>query len=165
MSFFIVLVLGVITGFLSSNVASDKGHDGLTWFLAGLFFGPLGLITAAGLSDRKLRKYIRQIGENQDAIKPEVLSRTSQELRKGNIIGTFQLVRTSEADAIWEKVLSMIDSDIANKADRSKSYLNEPLIGGTEFVINDSNGETLAYASRKEYSMATRKYQWEVSLG
>ncbi len=163
MAFFIVLFLGVITGFLSSTVASDKGHDGPTWFFAGLLFGPLGLISAAGLSDRKLRKYIRQIEQKQGDIKPEELPRVSQEQRKENIVGPFQLVKTADDDAVWEKVLSRLSSDIANKADRSKSYLNESLFGSTEFVVNDSNGELLAFASRKEFS--SDKYQWEVSLG
>ena len=54
MAFFVVLVLGVFSGFLASTLASDKGHDGTLWFLAGLLLGPLGLIAAAGLSDRKL---------------------------------------------------------------------------------------------------------------
>ena len=70
MAFFLLLIFGAITGFLSSNVASDKGHDGTAWFFTGFFLGPLGLIAAAGLSDRKLRKYIRQIGEKQEAIQP-----------------------------------------------------------------------------------------------
>ena len=63
------------------------------------------LIAAAGLSDKKLRRYIRQI---------------------------------------WEKILSMLNPEIANKADRSKSYLDDPLLGDTEFVVNDRNGETIA---------------------
>ena len=71
MAFFFILVIGVIAGFLASNIASDKGHDGSSWFFAGFLFGPLGLIAAAGLSDRKLRKYIRQIEDKQDAISPE----------------------------------------------------------------------------------------------
>ena len=65
---FFNLVIGVIAGFLASNIASYKGHNATSWFFAGFLLGPLGLIAAAGLSDKKLRKYIRQIGEKQDAI-------------------------------------------------------------------------------------------------
>ena len=68
MAFFVFVFFGIITAFLSSKVASDKGHNATSWFVAGFLFGPLGLIAAAGLSDQKLRKYIRQIGEKQDAI-------------------------------------------------------------------------------------------------
>ena len=71
MSFFLLVVISFITAALSSSIAEDKGHQAFNWCLAGFFFGPLGLIAAAGLSDRKLRKYIRQIGEKQDAIPPE----------------------------------------------------------------------------------------------
>ena len=71
MAFFFILIIGLIAGFLASNIASDKGHSATSWFFAGFLLGPLGLIAAAGLSDRKLRKYIRQIGEKQDAIPPE----------------------------------------------------------------------------------------------
>ena len=71
MAFFFILIIGLIAGFLASNIASDKGHNATSWFCAGFLLGPLGLIAAAGLSDRKSRKYIRQIGEKQDAIPPE----------------------------------------------------------------------------------------------
>ena len=42
------------------------------WFIGGFFFSVIALIAVAGLPDKKLRKYIRQIGENQNAIDPEV---------------------------------------------------------------------------------------------
>ena len=71
MAFFFILVIGVIAGSLASNIASDKGHNATSWFFAGFLLGPLGLIAAAGLSDRKLRKFIRQTGEKKDVISPE----------------------------------------------------------------------------------------------
>tara|TARA_E500000331_G_scaffold127503_1_gene125028 strand:- start:196 stop:429 length:234 start_codon:yes stop_codon:yes gene_type:complete len=74
MAFFFILIIGLIAGFLASNIATDKGHGGTSWFFAGFLFGPLGLIAAAGLSDRKLSKLFRQIGEKQDAIPPEKYS-------------------------------------------------------------------------------------------
>ena len=67
----ILFFIAGFSGLLTAVVASDKGHDGNIWFFAGFITGPLGLIAAAGLSDRKLRKYTRQIGEKQDAIQPE----------------------------------------------------------------------------------------------
>ena len=163
MGFFFLIVIALITACLASSIAEDKGHSGTAWGLCGFLFGPLGLIAAAGLSDRKLRKYIRQIGEKQEAIKAEPLPKTSEEERKEKIIGSFDLVQTAEEDAVWEKILSILNSEIANKADRSKSYINSPMFGSTEFVVNDSNSELLAFASRKEYSI--NKYLWEVSLG
>ena len=163
-TYLLVLVISaVISGYLTRAVAKDKGHNGTDWFLGGFFLGPLGLIAAAGLSDRKLRRYIRQIGEKQEAIKEELEPKTSKDLRAdGYSIGTFELGEDAEDDVIWEKILSMLSSDIANKANRSNSYLNQPLFGGTEFVVNDSKGERLAFASRFEGSM--NNYQWEVYL-
>ena len=165
MFFLVALLTGVITAYLSSAVAKDKGHDGTPWFWGGFFFGPLGLIAAAGLSDRKLRNYIRQIGEKQDAITPEPLRITAeerQEERPKKFIGNFELDKTAEEDAIWEKILSMLNPEIANKADLRNSYLDDPFLGSTEFVVNDRHGETLAYVTRKEYS--EDKYQWKVSM-
>ncbi len=163
MAFFLLVVIALITACLASSIAEDKGHSGATWGICGFLFGPLGLIAAAGLSDRKLRRYIRQIGEKQEAIQePKTSEEIREEERKEKIIGTFQLLKTAEEDAIWEKILSMLSSDLADKADRSNSYLNEPLFGGTEFVVNNSKGERLAFASRIEGLM--NNYQWEVSL-
>ena len=65
MAFFLLIAIALITACLASSIAEDKGHSATAWGLCGFLFGPLGLIAAAGLSDRKLRKYIRQIGEKQ----------------------------------------------------------------------------------------------------
>ena len=80
MRFFFILVIGVISGFLASNIASDKAHDGFSWFFAGLFFGPLGLIAAAGLSDKRIRRILnndRKIRLKQDAMVTAMLSEKS----------------------------------------------------------------------------------------
>ena len=61
----LVLVLVIACGLLAMAVADDKGHNGFSWFLAGVFLGPVGLIAAAGLGDRKLRRYQRFIAEGQ----------------------------------------------------------------------------------------------------
>ena len=47
------------------TISEDKGHNGFSWFWAGLLFGPIGLIAVAALSDRKQRRYIRLMAENQ----------------------------------------------------------------------------------------------------
>ena len=79
MAFFLLIAIALITACLASSIAEDKGHSAAAWGLSGFLFGPLGLIAAAGLSDRKLRRYIRQIGEKQEAIKAEVLPKTLEE--------------------------------------------------------------------------------------
>lgn len=62
----IALILGwVASGFLASSIASTKGWSGVNWFLAGFLFGPIGLIAAAGLPDRRLRAYLRHLASEQ----------------------------------------------------------------------------------------------------
>ena len=71
MSFFIAyLIIFFVAGLFVSNVAQEKGYNGFVWFIGGFFFSVIALIAVAGLPDKKLRKYIRQIGENQNAINP-----------------------------------------------------------------------------------------------
>jgi hypothetical protein len=41
---------------LAPVVASEKGHGGGMWFLAALFFGPLALLGAAGMPDRRAER-------------------------------------------------------------------------------------------------------------
>ena len=52
-------------GFFAASVAGDKNHNSVAWFLAGLFFGPIGVIAAAGLSDRTQRRYLRLLVEHK----------------------------------------------------------------------------------------------------
>ena len=69
--FIVLLIVWLSAGFYSAEVAHEKGYSGAAWFIGGLFFGFIALIAVAGLPDKKLRKYIRQIGEKQNAIDPE----------------------------------------------------------------------------------------------
>ncbi len=53
--FWILLVIqAVISGFLSMNIAEEKGQSPGAWFACGLLFGVLGLIAAAGLPTKPL---------------------------------------------------------------------------------------------------------------
>ena len=112
MAFFVVLILGVFSGFLSSTVASDKGHDGTAWFLVGLLLGPLGLIASAGLSDRKLRRYLRQIGEKQNAIKPH---QDREQKSKNKSVGSFVLPKEANEKEVFEKLVELLEKKIIQK--------------------------------------------------
>lgn len=46
------LVYTLASAFLAAGIADTKGRDRVMWFLAGLFFGVVGLI-AAGLIENK----------------------------------------------------------------------------------------------------------------
>jgi len=52
-------------GFFAASLAGDKNHNSVAWFFAGLLWGPIGLIAAAGLSDSRQRRYVRLIAESQ----------------------------------------------------------------------------------------------------
>ena len=157
MAFFFILVIGVIAGFLASNIASDKGHDGSSWFFAGFLFGPLGLIAAAGLSDRKLRKYIRQIGEKQEAIEP------GMEYKNFGVVRTakFEFRKDATEDQIWEKIMEAIGPDLSKRADRIKSNLINQPFGGKLFTIVGLNGKLLAKAKTVD---SGSDFIWEIEI-
>ena len=70
MAFFSIFLL-IISGAFSSAVANEKGYNFFWWFILGFFFNFFALVAVAGLPDRKLRKYIRQITDKQNDISPE----------------------------------------------------------------------------------------------
>lgn len=53
--FIIVIVSAAVCGGLACNLGIKKGYSGPPWFFCGFFFGPLGLIAAAGLPINKER--------------------------------------------------------------------------------------------------------------
>ena len=63
--FFSWLVLGLICGYIGGEVAESKKWAGIKWMILGFFFGPLGVIGAAGLPDRQVRKTLRLLAEKQ----------------------------------------------------------------------------------------------------
>ena len=66
MGFIVLLVtLWIPCAVFSGVIAEDKGHGGISWFWAGLLFGPVGLLAVAALSDRKQRRYLRLMAESQ----------------------------------------------------------------------------------------------------
>ena len=59
-----ILFLWIPCAIFCGTIAEDKGH-GAVWFGVGLFFGPLGLLAVAALSDRKQRRILRLMAEQQ----------------------------------------------------------------------------------------------------
>ena len=47
--FGLLVLIGIVVGFFSSKLASEKGYDTTLWFLGGLFFNIIALIAIAGL--------------------------------------------------------------------------------------------------------------------
>tara|TARA_B100000900_G_scaffold95300_2_gene78464 strand:+ start:363 stop:533 length:171 start_codon:yes stop_codon:yes gene_type:complete len=51
--------------FFYSKVAKAKGYSSSSWFFADFFFSFFAPIAVARLQDKKLRKYLLQIGVKQ----------------------------------------------------------------------------------------------------
>ena len=76
------LLVWIPCGAFASKVALGKGYNRKNWFLAGLFFGPIGLLAAAGLSDMRSQTYLYQIGTAQGAIQEEKTTSTRREINE-----------------------------------------------------------------------------------
>ena len=61
---FSVVGIHLISALLAKTISRQKARSSRNWFLAGLFFGPLGLIAAAGLTDRHQIVYLRYLAES-----------------------------------------------------------------------------------------------------
>ena len=61
----LVLITHLVSAFLSKTIAGQKARSSRRGFLAGLCFGPLGLLAAAGLTDRHQIVYLRFLAESQ----------------------------------------------------------------------------------------------------
>ena len=51
-----------------ATLAGAKGYNQANWTFAGLFFGPIALLAAMGMPDKKLRNYVRLLAEHQGAV-------------------------------------------------------------------------------------------------
>ena len=59
------------TAFFTATVAANKDCYVIPWTIGGLFFGPVALISIAGMPDRRSRKYMRLIAEKLEAIETD----------------------------------------------------------------------------------------------
>ena len=136
-----MLVFGLIIGWIASaffcaSVASEKGYSGTSWGFAGFLFGFFALIAVAGLPDKKLRKYIRQIGEKQKAIDKE--SEGAEWVEQSSDWGStiqFVMPTSSNEEEIYKRLISEIGRNkaVKKKFDKLKieTYeFSESLLGG-----------------------------------
>ena len=70
----IIFIAWIVIALFCALVANEKGYSNIAWFFGGILFSFIALIAVAGLPDKRLRKYLRQIGEKQNAIEPEIAS-------------------------------------------------------------------------------------------
>ena len=187
----LILSLWLLTGLTTGVIASDKGHGFGSWVFAGLLLGPLGLVAAAGLSDQKLREYIRRTIEPQPITpirnsqqllsqkklyvdsRPKLLNESQNNLEiqaredsQSKYIGDFLLHKTATEDQIWMKILEILDfckPELVAIADRAKSNANLSLTGGRVYIICSSNRQKLALAYAKESSNEETLY-WQLRM-
>ena len=141
MEIFIVLVIGWLSaGFYSGEVAHQKGYSGAAWAIGGFFFGFIALIAAAGLPDRKLRKYIRLIGEKQNAIKVK----ETVEVVDGNTKISFSMPKDSSKEDIYkELVLVLKEGGCKLEKYNVTSYDLGIANWGKEFIVNSEKKDRL----------------------
>ena len=150
MIIFVLLIGWIASAVFCAQVADEKGYSGTAWGFAGFLFGFFALIAVAGLPDRKLRKYIRQIGEKQKAIekvseseeiKGEEWVKQSSDWESNEKI-TIQFVMPSAANKL--QLFNKLKSEIKNNEKIQQSFdelkinsyeLNDNLLGGKEFSL------------------------------
>ncbi len=187
----LIAFLWILTGITTGVVASDKGHGFGSWTFVGLFLGPIGLIAAAGLSDQKLREYIRRtidpnlfdpIQSNQRLLdqtdlyldSPPKLLKGSQASLEGEnrsflnekYIGDFLLNRDASEDEIWRKIMEMFDfrrPDFVYLADQSKSKIISSSYGGKAYLICDSGEKRIALVYAK-LSSEGEDFYWKIKI-
>ena len=165
----VLFIIQLASGFYCGVVADAKGYDGTVWGLGGLFFGLIALIAVAGLPDKKLRKYIRQIGEKQNAIRVEkqnaVLPAGEKDKSKKNsaheklVFEKFSFrtpINVSEDEVYKELVKNLTATKEGKKAFNSiqvDSYeFNKPLLGRAEFILVYEEGKYELILSSTKYS-------------
>ena len=187
----LIVVLWILTGVTTGIVASDKGHGFGSWTVAGFFLGPIGLIAAAGLSDQKLREYIRRkidpnfvdhMQSNKRFLKrtdlffdspPKLLKESSTNFKKETpantkekYIGDFLLKREASENEIWKKIIEMFEfwsPDLVYLADEQRSKIMSSLSGGKAYLICDSDEKRIALAYAK-LSNDNQDFYWRIKI-
>ena len=187
----LIVFIWILTGITSGVVASDKGHGFGSWTFVGFFLGPFGLIAAAGLSDQKLREYIRRTIDpsfvekrqtNQILIdrtdsyfnSPPKLLKGSQVDLEGDTqsystekyLGDFLLNKDASENEIWTKVIELFDfrrPDLVYLADQTKSKIISSLYGGKAYIICDSGEKRIALVYAK-LSNDGQDFYWKIKI-
>ena len=144
----VFLFLWLPAGFYSGEVAHQKGYSGAAWVIGGLLFGFIALIAAAGLPDRKLRKYIRLIGEKQNAI--EIVEEEFK-LVDGNTKISFSMPKDSSKEEIYkELVLVLKEGGCKLEKYNVTSYDLDIDNWGKEFIVNSEDKDRLIVLDGKD---------------
>ena len=143
--FIFLLFIWLPSAFYSAQVAHQKGYNGTDWGIGGFFFGTIALIAVAGLPDRRLRKYIRQIGEKQNAIPVDKESvEQSDELINDNTRISFSMPKDSTKEEIYKKLVDALDvEDFRLENYNVTSYNLDIDSWGKQFIVNSEKKDRL----------------------
>ena len=143
--FIFLLFIWLPSAFYSAQVAHQKGYNGTDWGIGGFFFGTIALIAVAGLPDRRLRKYIRQIGEKQNAIPVGKESvEQSDELINDNTRISFSMPKDSTKEEIYKKLVDALDvEDFRLENYNVTSYNLDIDSWGKQFIVNSEKKDRL----------------------
>ena len=141
MEIFLVLVfVWFSAGFYSGQVAHQKGYSKTNWAIGGFLFGYIALIAVAGLPDRKLRKYIRLIGEKQNAI--EVVEEKF-ELLDGNTEISFSMPKDSSKEEIYRELFDVLKDGGCNLEEYNVTSYNLYRRLDKKFIVNSEEEDQL----------------------
>ena len=147
--FIFLLFIWLPSAFYSAQVAHQKGYNGTDWGIGGFFFGTIALIAVAGLPDRRLRKYIRQIGEKQNAIpvgkeSVELSVEQSDELINGNTRISFSMPKDSTKEEIYKELVDALEvEDCRLEKYNVTSYDLDIDSWGKQFIVNSEKKDRL----------------------
>ena len=163
---FVLLIGWVASAFFCAQVADEKGYSGTSWGIAGFIFVFFALIAVAGLPDKKLRKYLRQIDVKQK-INNEESETPEEKIIYGKRIISFIMPSGSNKLQIFNRLKSEVKSnlqyeEIFNRFNIKSYDFNEPLVGGLEFVIEgDQEKRIFVMRSKKLNDIQT---EWTGTL-
>ena len=134
-------------GIYSGEVAHQKGYSGAAWGFGGLLFGFIALIAAAGLPDRKLRKYIRLIGEKQNAIE---IVKEKFELVDGNTKISFSMPKDSSKEEIYKELVDLLKDGGCKLEEYNVTSYNLYNKLDKKFIVNSDEVDQLIVLYGKE---------------
>lgn len=155
MELLLVLALAFICAGLSGTIASAKGWVSANWTMAGFFFGPLGLIAAAGLPDRRLRHYLYELSKQQGVASESLEPVHSTSIDSGSAYKfsfDFKVDEQTTDDELWNLILVALPEDIKIKASRGMSDLN---VSTARLFVRAADGSYLIEARRIKRSHGT----------
>ena len=165
---FVVVIGWIASAFFCATVAEEKGYSSVNWCILGFLFGFFTLIAVAGLPDRKLRKYIRQIGEKPKTSKPDDEEKgwEGDSSDWNSKKRTIQFVMPAAANKL--QIFNKLKSEVNKNEEYQKIFddfkinsyeINESLLGGKEFVLLAKDLRTLFILSGKKLNNI--QTQWE----